>query len=76
MGGRSEEEAQAGAPDFTTLAAQLAAEGLSVRDLRARLMAAGMRKNEAYALALQVDGPSASPTPLPDAATMSGEDPS
>ena len=76
VGGRSEEEAQAGAPDFSALAAQLAAEGLSVRDLRARLMAAGMRKNEAYALALQAGGPSASPTPLPDAATMSGEDPS
>lgn len=57
VSGRSDEEAQAGAPDYAALAAQLAAEGLSVRDLRARLMAAGLRKNEAYALALQAGGP-------------------
>ena len=81
VGGRSDEEALAGAgaPDFTALAAQLAAEGLSVRDLRARLMRAGMRKNEAYALALQAGGPVASPhgTAFPDdAAASDSEDPS
>ena len=64
VSGRSDEEAQAGAPDYAALAAQLAAEGLSVRDLRARLMAAGLRKNEAYALALQAGEARTSPATL------------
>ena len=76
VAGRSDEEAQAGAPDYAALAAQLAAGGLSVRDLRARLMAAGLSKNEAYALALQAGKaplPGASPDPTsPD--TLSSED--
>ena len=76
VAGRSDEEAQAGAPDYAALAAQLAAGGLSVRDLRARLMTAGLSKNEAYALALQAGKtplPGASPDPTsPD--TLSSED--
>ncbi|WP_339095141.1 16S rRNA (cytidine(1402)-2'-O)-methyltransferase [Deinococcus sp. VB142] len=56
VAGRSAAEAEADAPDYPALAAQLAAEGLSARDLRARLMAAGLSKNEAYALALQATG--------------------
>ena len=57
VAGRSAAEAQADTPDYPALAAQLAAEGLGARELRARLMAAGLSKNEAYALALQVTAP-------------------
>ncbi len=41
------------AADFVELAHQLAAEGKGTRDIRALLMAAGLRKNDAYELALQ-----------------------
>lgn len=39
--------------DFSELAKQLASEGKSARDIRALLMAAGLRKNDAYELALR-----------------------
>lgn len=54
VAGRSAEEAAAEAPDHAALAAALAAEGQSVRDIRDSLIRAGLRKNDAYALALQV----------------------
>lgn len=54
VGGRPPEEAAADAPDHAALAQAWAAEGLGARDIRERLMAAGLRKNDAYTLALQV----------------------
>ena len=39
--------------DFSELAGRLAQEGKSARDIRALLMAAGLRKNDAYELALR-----------------------
>ncbi|UFA51321.1 16S rRNA (cytidine(1402)-2'-O)-methyltransferase [Deinococcus radiophilus] len=47
------EQASAG-PDPETLAAELAGQGLSTRDLRAALMERGLSKNDAYALALRL----------------------
>ncbi len=44
------------APDWPALAAELAAQNLSTRDLRAALVGRGFSKNEAYALALEVRG--------------------
>ena len=40
--------------DYSALAARLAREGKSTRDIRALLVAAGLRKNDAYALSLTV----------------------
>lgn len=55
VAGRSEQEAQAGAEvDYPALAQAWAAQGKSVRDIRELLMAQGLRKNDAYTLALQV----------------------
>lgn len=52
VGGRPPGEEEDAAPDYSALAQGWAGEGLSVRDIRSRLMAAGLSKNEAYALAL------------------------
>ncbi len=49
-------------PDHAALAQAWAAEGHRVRDIRDRLVAAGLRKNDAYALALRA-------TEAPDAAS-------
>ncbi len=57
VSGRPEAEARAEAPDYAALAGALAAQGKAVRDIRDALMAAGLRKNDAYALALQVGPP-------------------
>lgn len=54
VAGRSPEAAQAQAPDFAALAQALAADGQGVRDIRDHLIEQGLRKNDAYALALQV----------------------
>lgn len=56
VGGRSEAETEAEAPDWGAIATELASGGLSTRDLRTALMERGLSKNEAYALALQVKG--------------------
>lgn len=55
VAGRSEaEDAQnAAATDYLALAIALAAEGKTVRDIRDSLVAQGLRKNDAYSLALQ-----------------------
>ncbi|SEJ71325.1 16S rRNA (cytidine1402-2'-O)-methyltransferase [Deinococcus reticulitermitis] len=62
VAGRSAEEAEraaeAQAPDHAALAAEWAAQGVGGREIRARLMEAGLRKNDAYALALRVTAPS------------------
>ncbi|MFC0619469.1 16S rRNA (cytidine(1402)-2'-O)-methyltransferase [Deinococcus budaensis] len=50
--------------DHAALARAWAAEGRSAREIRALLIAQGLRKNDAYALALQVtQPPGSSPTP-------------
>lgn len=56
IAGQSEAEARASAetPDYLTLAQDWAKAGHSSRDIRDRLTALGLRKNDAYALALQV----------------------
>lgn len=52
VAGRSQTEAAAENPDYAAEAAALAEQGHSVRDIRAALMARGLKKNEAYTLAL------------------------
>ncbi|UBV43493.1 16S rRNA (cytidine(1402)-2'-O)-methyltransferase [Deinococcus taeanensis] len=56
VAGRSDEEraAEAAAVDHEARARTLAAQGLRVRDIRDLLIQEGLRKNDAYALALQV----------------------
>lgn len=54
VGGRSEQESGADAPDFEAMALSLAQDGQSVRDIRDHLIKQGLRKNDAYALALKV----------------------
>ena len=70
VAGRSAEEteraAAAQAPDHTANAAQWAVQGLGAREIRARLMEAGLRKNDAYALALRVTAPPAASDDSPD----------
>lgn len=56
VGGRTRAEQAADAPDLSGFAAGLAAEGHSARDIRALLQSRGLRKNDAYALALRVTG--------------------
>ena len=51
--GRSPAEAAADAPDFEALAFSLARDGQSARDIRDHLIEQGLRKNDAYALALK-----------------------
>ncbi len=57
VAGRPPEELEADVPDYAAVAAALAAGGLAVRDIRDHLVAQGLRKNDAYALALQVTAP-------------------
>jgi 16S rRNA (cytidine1402-2'-O)-methyltransferase len=52
--------------DHTAQALAWAGEGRSARDIRALLMGQGLRKNDAYALALQVTQAPASPLPSED----------
>lgn len=47
--------------DFRALAQELALEGGGTRTIRDELMAAGLRKNDAYVLALEVTGSSGKP---------------
>lgn len=56
VAGRSADEARPGeeTADYAALARGWAGEGKSARDIRELLMARGLRKNDAYALALQV----------------------
>ncbi|WP_135229154.1 16S rRNA (cytidine(1402)-2'-O)-methyltransferase [Deinococcus fonticola] len=56
VSGRSEEEAAADTPDFAALAQEWARDGQSVRDIRDQLIQHGLRKNDAYALALKATG--------------------
>ncbi|RJF72827.1 16S rRNA (cytidine(1402)-2'-O)-methyltransferase [Deinococcus cavernae] len=56
VSGRSEQEAAADTPDFAALAQEWARDGQSVRDIRDHLIQHGLRKNDAYALALKVTG--------------------
>ena len=51
VGGRS--GAEDTTPDWEAVAAELAAQGLSTRDLRSALVERGVSKNDAYALALK-----------------------
>ncbi len=51
--GRPEGEAQADEPDWAALAQDLAAQGQGAREIRALLQSRGLRKNDAYALALR-----------------------
>ncbi|WP_373295839.1 16S rRNA (cytidine(1402)-2'-O)-methyltransferase [Deinococcus piscis] len=53
VGGRTEAEAEDTAPDWDSVTAELAVQGLSTRDLRSALMQRGLSKNDAYALALK-----------------------
>lgn len=52
--GRPAGDAAADTPDFEMLARALAQDGQSVRDIRDHLIEQGLRKNDAYALALKV----------------------
>ncbi|MBB6016150.1 16S rRNA (cytidine(1402)-2'-O)-methyltransferase [Deinococcus radiopugnans] len=58
VGGRPTGEADpdAPAPDHEALAQEWAGQGKTSRDIRDLLMAQGLRKNDAYALALRVTG--------------------
>lgn len=53
VAGQPPEAAQTG-PDLSALAGRWAGEGLGAREIRELLIARGLRKNDAYALALQV----------------------
>ncbi|MBZ9711969.1 16S rRNA (cytidine(1402)-2'-O)-methyltransferase [Deinococcus multiflagellatus] len=55
VAGRDPAEAAQG-PDFAALAQTLAEAGHSVRDIREQLQRQGLRKNDAYTLALQATG--------------------
>lgn len=70
VAGRSAEETERAAaeqaPDHAANAAQWAVQGLGAREIRARLMEAGLRKNDAYALALRVTAPPAASDDSPD----------
>ena len=53
VAGRPEGEVEADAPDWAALAAELAAGGQGAREIRALLQSRGLRKNDAYELALR-----------------------
>lgn len=53
VAGRPAGEAEQDAPDWAALAAELADQGQGVRDIRTLLQARGLRKNDAYQLALR-----------------------
>ena len=53
VAGRPEGEARGDEVDHAARARELAAQGLGTRDIRDLLIREGLRKNDAYALALQ-----------------------